>query len=147
MEEIRQCVAARAYQLYEESGRQDGNDQNNWARAESEVLRRDVEVREKGSWINVNANIPELSADDVQVHVSPYRIIVKAERSVSKAAAHLHDFHGQNKVFWIADLPVQVDPSTATASIKARRLSLMVKKREHSITSVLASHVCDSAFF
>jgi hypothetical protein len=33
-------IRARAYQLYEEAGRQEGRDQEYWLRAESEILER-----------------------------------------------------------------------------------------------------------
>lgn len=33
-------IRARAYQLYEEAGRQQGRDQEYWLRAESEILQR-----------------------------------------------------------------------------------------------------------
>lgn len=35
--ELEQQIRARAYELYEERGRTDGHDMNDWLRAESEV--------------------------------------------------------------------------------------------------------------
>ena len=82
-EQARDCIAERARRIYEESGRQAGNDDSNWLRAESEVLRRDLEVSESGSWVRVDATLPGFSAEDVQICVDSARVMVKAEKLFS----------------------------------------------------------------
>jgi HSP20 family molecular chaperone IbpA len=144
LEEIRQCIAARAYQFYEESGRQDGNDQRNWVRAESELLRQDVEVREAGTWISVKAILGDLSADGVEIHLSPDWVIIKAEKQLVQNGIQPQDSQRQQKkFFWVAELPVQVDPSTANASVKEKQLRLMVRKREHLVTSFFTARLSE----
>jgi HSP20 family molecular chaperone IbpA len=141
-QEIRQCIAARAYQLYKESGYQDGNDERNWRQAESDVLQRDIEVRESGTWLALSAILPDFSAQDVQIGVDPSRVLVKAERqpSLQEPRENAAQSAEHKKFFWAADLPIEVDPSTTTASLKNCKLSLMLKKRKDSLTSVFASY-------
>lgn len=43
--EIVDEVRVRAYELYEQRGRQDGNDQDDWIRAEEEILSRYQKVK------------------------------------------------------------------------------------------------------
>ena len=40
-----ESVRQRAYQLYEERGRQDGHDLEDWLRAETEILGRNLAVQ------------------------------------------------------------------------------------------------------
>ena len=75
---LRQRVSERAFDLYRESGGQHGNDQNHWLQAEKEILQRGLEVRESGSWLALNASIPDSSADDIQIYLSPSRVMVRA---------------------------------------------------------------------
>ena len=124
---IQDRISARAYQLYEESGHQLGNDQRHWFQAESEVLQRGLEVRESGTWVAVDASLPNVSAEDVQIYVDQRRIVVRAAknnetRDTKPAAA------GQAEIFLVADLTGEVEPATASASLKDEKLRVMVKK-------------------
>src|SRR5215472_2112763 len=117
---IQDRISVRAYQLYEESGRQPGNDQRHWFQAESEVL-RPLEVQESGSWVAVNASLPDVSAEDVQIYVDQRRIVVRAAkingtRDARPAAP------GQAEIFLVADLTEEVEPATASASLKDEKL-------------------------
>jgi HSP20 family molecular chaperone IbpA len=127
---IHKRVSERAYLLYESSGREDGNQDSHWLQAENEVLQRGLEIRESGSWLSVNASLPDVSADDVQVYLEPNRIIVRAEKSqaMQNAESQERGLTAQ-EVFLMSDLESAVDPSTASAAFKDQRLTLMVKKR------------------
>src|SRR5580693_2830362 len=78
-DKVRQRVAERAYDIYRDSGSQDGNDFEHWVQAENEVLRRGVEVRESGSWLAINASIPDSAADDVEICLTPTGVTIHAE--------------------------------------------------------------------
>jgi HSP20 family molecular chaperone IbpA len=124
---IQDRISARAYQLYEESGYQQGHDQGHWFQAESEVVQGGLEVRESGTWVAVNASLPNVSAEHVQIYVDRRRIVVRAtknnETRDAKPAAP-----GQAEIFLVADLTEEVEPATASASLKDEKLSLMVQK-------------------
>ncbi len=127
---IHRRVSERAYLLYESSGREDGNHDSHWLQAENEVLQRGLEIRESGSWLSVNASLPDVSADDVQVYLEPNRIIVRAQNSqVMQNAESQERGLTAREVFLMSDLASAVDPSTASAAFKDQRLTLMVKKR------------------
>lgn len=51
---FRTLVAKRAYELFEELGRMDGDDLSHWLRAEDELCVRLPEVHESGAWYTVS---------------------------------------------------------------------------------------------
>jgi HSP20 family molecular chaperone IbpA len=122
-------VSERAYSLYEASGREEGNAERHWLQAEGEILQQGLEVRESGSWLSVNASLPDVSADDMEIYVGPERVIVRAQkrRATENKASQTQTTHME--LFLARNLPVEVDPSTASAAFKDQKLTLMVKKR------------------
>src|ERR1700730_2888824 len=76
-EALHQRLAERAYALYEESGRQGGNDQKNWLQAKSEIV-QSLEMRKSGPCVSLTASIPGASPDSIRVHVDSNRVVVKA---------------------------------------------------------------------
>jgi HSP20 family molecular chaperone IbpA len=125
-EALHQRLAECAYALYEESDRQDGNDQNNWMQAKSEIV-QSMETRKSGTWVSLTASIPGASPNSIRVHVDTNRVVVKAENTADVSQAE--GAAPNTSRFFAADLDVELDPPTATASFKDQTLNLMVKKR------------------
>ena len=127
---IRERIADRAYQLYEQAGYRPGHDQEHWLAAESEVLRRGLEVRESGSWMAVHGSLPEVAAEDVNIYVDSRRIIIRATKQRSSAAGYTETAdRSAPETFLVAELTVEVEPATTSAALKDGKLTLMVKKR------------------
>ena len=126
---LRRRVSDRAYHLFESSGREHGNDHAHWLQAEREILQRGFEIRESGSWLSINAHLPDVSADDIQVYLEPNRLIVRAEKTETIQNPDSHE-QGltQRELFLAADLNTEIDPSTASAVFRDQKLTLMVKK-------------------
>jgi HSP20 family molecular chaperone IbpA len=129
-QDIHRRISEHAFQIYESSGRDHGNHHAHWLEAESKILQHGLEVRESGSWLSVNASLPDVSGEDVQVCVEPNRIIVHAEKTEATKNPESHE-QGltQHELFLAEDLNVEVDPSTASVTFKDQKLTLMVKKR------------------
>jgi HSP20 family molecular chaperone IbpA len=128
---IHRKIGERARLLFEESGRASGNDEANWFRAESEIVRSELQVRESGSWVAINASIPDASTQGMRILVRPKRVIVRAER---KAAAQNYCAESAEsdpgEIFLAANLAVEVHPPSAVASFRDHNLQLMIKKRQ-----------------
>jgi HSP20 family molecular chaperone IbpA len=126
---LRDRVSDRAYHLFESSGREHGNDHAHWLQAEREILQRGFEIRESGSWLSINAHLPDVSADDIQVYLEPNRVIVRAEKTNTIQNPDSQE-QGltQRELFLAADLNTEIDPSTASAVFRNQKLTLMVKK-------------------
>jgi HSP20 family molecular chaperone IbpA len=129
-DKVRQRVSQRAYDIYQNSGSQDGNDYEHWIQAENEVLQRGIEVRESGSWLAFNASIPEGSADDVEICLTPTSVTVRAEKSQAfKTPEGNEQELTEREIFLTHDLNTEIEPSTASATLKGQQLTIMVKKR------------------
>jgi HSP20 family molecular chaperone IbpA len=123
-------VSERAYRLFESSGREHGNDHAHWLQAENEVLQHGLEIRESGSWLSINALLPDVSANDIQVYVAPNRVIVRVEQTQNiESSDSLERGLTQHELFIAQELNTEIDPSTASAAFRDQKLTLMVKKR------------------
>jgi HSP20 family molecular chaperone IbpA len=127
---IHRRVSERAYGLYEASGGKHGNDHAHWLQAQNEVLQHGLEVRESGSWLSINASLPDVEGDNIEVYLEPNRVIIRAETSenIQNTESHNQGF-AQREIFLLDDLHTEIDPATASAAFKDRKLTLMVKKR------------------
>lgn len=122
-------ISERAYFLFEQSGREPGNEDANWLQAEAELLRSDVQVRESGTWVALSASIPDASGQDMQIAVRPTRVLVRAKQDSSDRNLTEGAKQDNRDIFLAANLPVEVDPLSAAASFKDRSLNLMIRKR------------------
>jgi HSP20 family molecular chaperone IbpA len=128
-QKLSQKIGERARQLFEESGNTPGNDKENWLRAESEILGAGLEVRESGSWVIVNASLPNLAAQDIRVAVRPTRIVLCAQEMDNPEARSESMAEQPREIFLAANLPAEVDPASAAGSFRDRHLDLMAKKQ------------------
>jgi HSP20 family molecular chaperone IbpA len=123
---IRNHVARRAYQLFELTGCQDGNDLSHWLQAESEVLRPAVQVHESGSWIAIDVCVPQIATHNVQIYVEPNRVMVRARRTESSTSDSA--LPAEEELFLVAHLEQEVDPATASASLRDHTLTVTAKR-------------------
>ncbi len=121
-------ISERAYCLFEQSGREPGNEDANWLQAEAELLRSDVQLRESGTWVALNASIPDASGQDIQIVVRPTRVLVRAKETSNERDSERAKLL-EREIFLAANLPAEVDPLSAVASFKDRSLNLMIRKR------------------
>jgi HSP20 family molecular chaperone IbpA len=129
---LSQKIGLRARSIFEQSGNLAGKDEANWLQAESEIL-SGCEVRQAGTWVIVDAFIPNASAQDMEIVIRPARVIVRAHeienaRGSAPGTAEPAE-HEPSELFLVANLPVEVDPASAAASFRDRQLHLMAKKR------------------
>jgi hypothetical protein len=121
-------IRERAYLLFEESGREPGNEGANWLRAESEVVRSGAQVRDSGSWMTLNASIPDASGEGLQIVVWPRRVLVRA-REAGNGPDCSELAESGRQIFLAANLASEVDPQSVAASFRDHNLHLMVRKR------------------
>ena len=124
-----QRISERARLLFEQSGNEPGNDEANWLRAESEILGPSLDVRESAMWIMVDASLPNASGRGMQIAVGPSRIVVYDRRTDNTSDSLESANDGEGEILAAANLPAEVDPSSAAASFRDHRLRLVMKKR------------------
>jgi HSP20 family molecular chaperone IbpA len=122
-------IASRAYELYEQDGRNHGEDMSHWLRAESEILKRVPEIHESSSWFTINVPLKGFAASEIQVNVEPHYAIIAAEKQQSCGTERDSGVNSlEQSSFAVAKWPNEVDPSTASAYLKDGTLTLAVKR-------------------
>lgn len=127
-QEIYGKIRERAYLLFEQSGCEPGKESANWLRAESEILRSGIQVRESGSWVTLTVSIPDVSGQDLQIVIRPTRVLVRAREGSNGQGSSELAAQGGREIFLAANLTAEVDPASAAASFRSHNLHLMVKK-------------------
>ena len=122
-------IRERAYLLFEQSDRKPGNEDENWLRAESEILGDGMEMRESGSWISLSAVLPEVDGQDMQIAVRPMRVVVRAPLRSNEHKGTETATRGEQAIFLATNLTTEVDPSSAATSFTDHALHLMIRKR------------------
>jgi HSP20 family molecular chaperone IbpA len=124
------AIARRAYELFEQTDRGDGQDVSHWLQAESELIAV-PQIHESSSWYTINYPLRGFSADDVNIDLDAHRAVISAE-------ALRNDGEGDNvsstreALYLVADWPGAVDPATASAYIKNDSLTLTVRRAENA---------------
>ncbi len=127
---MHQSIAQRAYQLFEASGRVDGQQEAHWQQAEAEVLQSGTPPREAGSWFTINATLLGTDPRDVQVLVQADRAVVAvANRTAGEGAEHGagKPHNSSLSKILLFRWPVRVDPATAAAYMKGETLVVTAK--------------------
>ena len=130
--EFSENVATRAYEFFDGRGRQFGHELEDWLRAEEQLMRRvPVEVRENATQITVRAEVPGFTVHDIQVSVEPSSLLIsgKAEEQREEKDERTVFAECSSRQFyrWL-DLPAEVDPAKATATLKDGILELDLTK-------------------
>jgi HSP20 family molecular chaperone IbpA len=125
-------IRERARLLFEESGAVPGHDEENWLRAESQILRTGLEIRESGTWLSLSASLPEASGQGIRIVVRPRRVLVRALQNKGEQRSDAPAAQGDGEILLAANLPVEADPQSAAASFRDHNLRLMIKKLQPS---------------
>jgi len=129
---MNRSVSKRAFELYEQSGRNMGDDVRHWLQAESEVVHRVPEIRESASWYTVNVPVRGFQPETLYVGVDEQRAVIAAETQESMDMAGAQSTApkegSRESFFMLAEWPCEVDPSTASAYVKNDTLVLTAKR-------------------
>jgi HSP20 family protein len=138
--EVSEAIAIRAYAFFEERGRGFGQDFDDWHHAELELLRPiPIEITELDDQLKVRAEVSGFSAKDIQVSVEPKRVVIsgKVEKADEyKSESALSTERQSNEILRALDLPTEVDPEKATATVKNGVLELSLAKAVISVPVV-----------
>jgi len=126
---VRERIARRAYQIFAQRGATHGRDVEDWLRAESELLRRFPHTVAKTDYaFIVFAELPGTwTAEQLVVGVESRRLIISGEREVEVTYTHPQGTRTEKytqSIFHAMDLPVDIDPSQATASLAGMTLEI-----------------------
>lgn len=133
MNELHRMIARRAYELYEQRGREHGRHLDDWLQAESELLyvcRHDL--RESEFAVTVRAEVPgSFTPEQLKISVEPQRLMVSGERELNVLRGDSGGTHSERKlqhIFRLHDLPAEVDPAKTTATLRGEVLEIVMPK-------------------
>jgi HSP20 family protein len=134
--ELQEAITRRAHELWQSSGYTSGHEVEDWIRAESEVLRFvPVEITESDNDLRVYAEVPGLSARDLDIQLEPKRLIIRGKteqsRERTKGQVSYSEREG-TQIFRALTLPREVDTENATAVLRDGVLELTLPKASNA---------------
>jgi HSP20 family molecular chaperone IbpA len=129
---IHSDIAKRAYELSAASGFSRGHELEDWLKAEAELLVPvSVEVVEHRNEVTVKAHLPGFDHDDVEVYAEPGRLFLRASHQEEPEmrkdeAEYLREI--SRVVFRTIDLPCEIDPDRAKASLVRGTIEIILPK-------------------
>jgi HSP20 family protein len=130
--EIYDHVANRAYQLYEQRGYSHGRHHDDWLQAELELFQpAPVEIQNEDDKFIVQAQVPGFSAKQIDVRVEPGRVLIRGfadEQSKRKTEKTIYSEVHSHQLFRIVNLPGEINPEKATASLEEGTLYVTLPK-------------------
>ncbi|MGA8151339.1 MAG: Hsp20/alpha crystallin family protein [Terriglobales bacterium] len=122
LSELYDVIARKAFDFFESRARSPGHDQEDWFRAESELLHPvPLNVTESNGEYIVRCEVPGFDSKDLEVIVEPLRMAISGKREATKDEENGETICSESRagrIFKILDLPSIVDPSKVSAALK-----------------------------
>ncbi len=127
--EVQESIARRAYELFDARGGEDGQDLADWLRAEAEMAHPlNEKISESNDAITVRATISGFSADDLKIGAETRRIIINGKREETSQSDGGTGLQASLRLLSIIDLPADVVPDKAKASLQGKNLTISLPK-------------------
>ena len=132
VKEFAKVIEARAYEIYERRGREEGHALEDWLRAEAELrCMVPVGIFERPEQLEVNIRLLGCLCHEIKACLEPRRLLLRAQKEEvkgQKAGEESHTEQRLNSIFIALNLPDQVDPAKATATFKDGNLCLTLPR-------------------
>jgi HSP20 family protein len=151
---VRENIARRAHELFQKREGKTGLDQQDWFRAEEELLHAaHIAMYETNDALFVLAEVPRVPADCIAVSVEPRAVSIAGQResvAPSNGRNLIYSERCSNQIFRSIALPVEVDPERSLAILDQGILELLLPKSaavEESPESIHAYSIVRSKDF
>ena len=132
MREVHESISRRAYDLFESRNYQHGHDAEDWLFAESELLSLvPVEIKWSNDPVTVSAEVTGFTAPEIEISAEPQRLFISGKKPLSaeqEVEETVCTGQRSKEIFRAIELPVEVDPSQATATLKNGVLNITLPK-------------------
>jgi HSP20 family protein len=133
VQELKNALARRAYELFDGRGRQDGQGLQDWFQAESELLCPvPVEVDDANDELIVRADVPGFLEKAIEVRGEPRRLIIRGKRQQGRDQTKhkpVYSERGSDRVLRTLDLCEEIDPDYVKATLQDGTLEITPKAR------------------
>jgi hypothetical protein len=110
LDEFNNLVARRAYDLFEQEGRSDGNHLAHWLDAEKELATALPEVRDSADSFTAVISLPEASGGTAKVYATEDRAIVYVEKYAPGSGDG--EYESRESTYYMIRWPEIVDPES-----------------------------------
>ena len=132
MEEMTKAVAHRAYEFFEERGRQFGSELEDWFRAESEFMKTvPATMKDEEKQFTVQIEVPGFKANEIKISVEPKRLIVEGnseQNTEEKNEKVVFSERRANQFCRSFKLPAEIETDKVTANLKDGLLDITLPK-------------------
>ena len=135
-DELIHNVRRRAYELFEQRGRQNGSDLDDWFRAEEElVFPAKITVEEAPGNYNLQISTPGFTGKDLRVYTLGDRLIVSGDVEEKSSNRQGKSTEERRSVFCQWPLPpgAQVDSMTAEAGQDALTIKIPIEAKPKTV--------------
>jgi HSP20 family molecular chaperone IbpA len=127
MTETMELIAQRAYEIYQSRGGTHGSDQDDWFRAEGEVLPElTTHFHVADNEVRLTAQVPGFDAKDLEVEIGHQRAVLLGVHPGSQQAAK--GSRKGKRVLRIVELPFDVDPASSRATLQNGTLQVVLPR-------------------
>jgi HSP20 family protein len=131
-QEINDLIARRAHELFESSGFTHGHADDDWLRAESEILlQAPVDVTETETGFTIRADVPGFREKDLEVRAAPRSLCITGKRQESsdqKEGTTIYSERHTKHIFRVVGLPAEIDPDRVNATVSDGLLEIKLLK-------------------
>lgn len=132
MEKLYDSIARRAFEIFENNGRWDGRDLDNWFQAESEILHPvHLEISESDDALNIKAEVPGFTAKELDVQIEGNRLTISGKHESKEETTKGKTVYSERcakEVFRSVPLPAAVDGAKVNATLKDGILNIELPK-------------------
>ncbi len=130
--EVYDAVSRRAYEIFEQRGGVHGAHEEDWFRAEAELLQAvEADVAEAGPSVTVHARIPGFSADEIELAVEARSVTIAGTHRTASAPRKGNVVRAggcASRIFRVVELPCEVDVASVTVAVRSGALELRLRK-------------------
>ena len=130
--EIQDAIARRAYDIFEQRGREHGRHEDDWLRAEAELLQPGaLEIEDTGLSLAVRSEVRGFAPGEIELGVELRRVSLFAAHAaarVNRKGAIVQAGGCATRIFRTAELPCEVDARGAAVTVRDGRLELILPK-------------------
>jgi HSP20 family protein len=134
VEKMMNQIRERAYQIFEQRGRGNGRDLDDWFEAETELLKPvPVEIAEKENVISIRADVPGFKENELELNIEGGVVTIKGEHREESEKKDEKTYHSERRaqqIFRQFTLPVNVLSENATATLRDGTLEITLPKAE-----------------
>jgi HSP20 family protein len=131
MNALSESIARRAFEIFQNRGRMEGGDLDDWYRAEAELFHTaHVHLYESDDSLAVSAEVPGFTAEELWISLEPSRLTITGRRATNHKSMRrvLYCDACADRIFRSMGLPVEIDPQNATAALRNGMLELALPK-------------------